>query len=126
MLKRLICLTSLGLAMAACATIVEGSTQTIAVDTPGVSGAQCTLKQSDKAYHVTTPGSVVVDKSKHDMSVTCKMAGYNDGFMVVQSMTEGATIGNLLAGGFIGYGVDAATGASNRYPAQVMVPMVRR
>jgi hypothetical protein len=33
-------------------------------------------------------------------------------------------VGNLVFGGIIGLGVDAATGAMNKYPATFQVPMV--
>lgn len=126
MMKRLLCATAFGLALTGCATLLEGTTQTIAVETPGAAGAQCTLYQAEKRYFLTTPGSVVVDKSKHDITIACKKWGYEDGFLQIESLTEGATLGNLVAGGFIGYGIDAATGAANQYPSQVSVTLVKR
>jgi len=34
------------------------------------------------------------------------------------------TFGNIIAGGVIGWGVDSATGADNKYPESVMVQLV--
>jgi hypothetical protein len=33
-------------------------------------------------------------------------------------------VGNIIAGGIIGVGVDAATGAMNEYPKSIEVPMI--
>lgn len=112
--------------LAGCATIVEGSDQAISVDTPNVAGAQCTLAQPDMKYYVTTPGTVTVKKSKHNITVTCKKDGFNDGVAVVPSTFEGATAGNIILGGLIGAGIDSSSGASNKYPNQIVVTMVKK
>ena len=36
---------------------------------------------------------------------------------------EGTTGGNVLAGGFVGLGVDAMTGAMFKYPDTIMIEM---
>jgi hypothetical protein len=36
---------------------------------------------------------------------------------------NGATVGNVIAGGIIGIGIDAATGANFNYPTEVNVAM---
>jgi hypothetical protein len=40
-----------------------------------------------------------------------------------RSSANGATLGNVLAGGVIGIGIDAATGANFNYPDTISVPM---
>jgi hypothetical protein len=107
-----------------CASVVEGTTQTIAVTTPPAEGARCILTSSEGVYYVTTPGNAAVHKTKHDLDVICKKDGYQDSTGKIQSHFNGATIANVLAGGIIGVGVDAATGANYNYPEQAAFPMV--
>jgi len=45
-----------------CATITKGTTQVVAVDTPGVPAATCTIQTQNGPQIVTTPGSVTADK----------------------------------------------------------------
>ena len=70
-----------------------------------------------------TPGSVTVGRSKHDISVRCVKAGYQDGVGVISSQFEGWTAGNILVGGVVGWGVDAASGAQNEYPKNFQIAM---
>jgi hypothetical protein len=48
---------------------------------------------------------------------------YQPGTAIIPSNIEGMTAGNLLFGGVIGIGVDAASGAMNKYPPQTDVVM---
>lgn len=57
------------------------------------------------------------------MTVRCSKEGQPDHIMQVSSSIKGMTWGNVLFGGFIGAGVDAATGAACEYPAIVPVSM---
>jgi hypothetical protein len=120
---RIASVIALGLMSTACASIIEGTTQKIALTTPPADGANCTLTNPEGSWTVTSPGTVKVHKSKRDLSVTCHKDGFQDGTATVQSHFNGATAGNILLGGVIGVGVDAATGANNNYPEKVEVPM---
>lgn len=119
--------TSLAVAVAGCATIVKGTTQTVSVNTPGVTGATCTLQSEAIGTKVVrTPGTLVLDKSAQNISVRCSKACYHDGVGVISSHTEEMTAGNVLVGGVVGLGVDAASGAMNKYNAEnsiVMTPI---
>ncbi|MCA0432806.1 MAG: hypothetical protein LCH46_06040 [Proteobacteria bacterium] len=72
---------------------------------------------------VTTPAIVTLDKSRHDINVQCKHGCYR-GSGVISSNLEGMTAGNLLVGGVVGLGVDAATGAMNKYAQYTQISMV--
>jgi phosphoketolase len=89
-----------------------------------VSGANCVLTSTEGTYYVTTPGNVTVHKTKNDLAVVCKRDGYEDAKTSVASHFNGATVGNVIAGGVIGIGIDAATGANYNYPDKFDVPMV--
>lgn len=106
-----------------CASIIKGSTAAINVTSPPVTGANCMLSSSQGNWQVTTPASVTVERSKEDIQVRCTKEGYQDATAIIPSNFEGWTVGNLVFGGIIGVGVDAATGAMNDYPNAFQVPM---
>lgn len=64
----------------------------------------------------TTPAEVQVRRAKAAIGVECSKAGYQTATRTVESKMEGATGGNVLAGSFVGLGVDAITGAMFKYP----------
>ena len=75
------------------------------------------------SWQMTSPGTVTVQRSKNDIQIHCTKEGYQDAAAVIPSTFEGWTLGNVLIGGIIGFGVDAATGAMNDYPNAFQVPM---
>src|SRR5262249_1604155 len=108
-------LAALGAALSGCATIIEGTTQSVSVSTTPEEGAQCTLTNSEGTWYLTSPGSTVVHKTKNDMNISCTKAGYQPGQIVAIAHFGGATAGNIIAGGVIGVAVDAASGANYYY-----------
>jgi hypothetical protein len=111
-------------ALAGCATIVHGTTQTVAINTPGVPGAICTLTSNSVGTQtVTTPGVVTLSKGSSSVAVRCSKECYNDGAGVLASNLDGVAAGNIVFGGVIGGGVDAATGALNQYAPQADIVM---
>lgn len=108
----------------ACASIVDGTTQTITVETTPA-GADCQfLRQGMTIASVTTPGGAVVEKTKHDMTVECTKDGYQVTKANLDSGTEGATWGNIILGGGIGWAIDSASGADNKYPEYVNLTLL--
>ncbi len=112
------------LPLAGCASIVEGTTQSIAITTAPVDGAKCTLISSQGTYYVTTPGNAIVHKTKTDLNVSCTKDGFQDAYLKISPYFNGVTVGNVLAGGLIGIGVDASSGANYTYPNFTVVPLV--
>jgi hypothetical protein len=111
-------------ALAACATITKGTTQVVAVNTPGVAAATCTLSSSAIGSRViVTPGTTSLEKSQESVAVRCTKECYVDGGGVIASNMEGMTAGNIILGGVIGLGVDAASGAMNKYTPEIQVVM---
>lgn len=104
-----------------CATIVEGTTQQLSVTSFPEQQAQCTLTNSQGTYFVSTPGTVTVHKTKTDLIVKCQKSGFDDSAQVQPARLTAATAGNILAGGIIGIGVDAASGANYYYDSPVTV-----
>jgi len=116
-------LAALGIAVSGCASIVEGTTQNFAVNTTPKGGAKCTLTNSEGTWYVTTPGSAQVHKTKHDLDITCALDGYKTAHQTISPHFNGATVGNVIAGGIIGIGIDAATGANFNYPGDTTLAM---
>lgn len=109
--------------LAGCATVVKGTSQQVSLDTPGYPGAQCILRSKDFGTRsVITPATFELPKSKHDVQVECRK-GCARGNGVISSNLEGMTAGNIVAGGVIGFGVDAATGAMNKYNENNQIAM---
>lgn len=89
-----------------CATIVKGTSQKvpIASDPPGAD----ILVDGSRVGQ--TPMAVEM-KRKHDHLVTIQKTGYRPQSVAVVKDVGGAVWGNIIAGGLIGWGVDATSGA---------------
>lgn len=102
----------------------RSTNQSIAVTTPGVSGASCILSVPGMAYNInSTPGTVTVKKSAHNIAVLCKKDGYEDGHARVRSVFQSIKLGYFLAAGAMGASIDARSGARFKYPNKVEVYM---
>lgn len=116
--------------LAGCASIVTGTTQSMAVETrtssgQEVMGANCRLVNSKGTWFVTTPGSVTVHRATvSPLSVNCTKEGQQQlGIADVKPKSKGMTWGNLLFGGVIGVITDGVTGAAGYYPSPITVIM---
>jgi hypothetical protein len=111
--------------LAGCGTITQGTSQNITI-TSTPPGGHCDLTR--KGEHVATldrtPGTVKVDKTKNDILLTCKLAGYQDASANLESGYGVGTFGNIILGGGIGWAIDSATGADNKYPSTANVQFV--
>lgn len=111
--------------LTACGTIVEGTHQDIAISsTPD--GAHCdAIRKGQKLGSVdSTPGKMTVRKTKDDILLKCTKVGYQESSQYLHSGMAAGTFGNIIAGGLIGWGVDSATGADNKYPESVNVQLI--
>ena len=123
-LKAVAAIAALGVAVSGCASIVEGTTQSIAITSTPAPGAKCTAKSSEGTYYVTTPGNITVHKTKNDLDMVCTLDGYKDNHSIIPTHFNGATVGNVILGGGVGLVIDAATGANFNYPTSFAVVMV--
>lgn len=92
-----------------CATIIQGTTQRVPVSSVP-SGAKVTVNEST-AY--TTPTVLELSRKEHH-TLQLSMEGYHPEVMKLESVTSAAVMGNILLGGLIGWGVDAASGGQYR------------
>jgi hypothetical protein len=118
---------SFALSLVGCASIVSGTSQIVSVETLSptgrVDGASCKLENDKGVYYVTTPGTVTIRRSYGDMNVKCEKANFPVGLATIKSSTKAMMAGNIIFGGFIGAGVDAASGAAYDYPVLFQVKM---
>lgn len=123
-LKSLLPLTLCVLA-AGCSTITTGTSQPITITTAKVTGAKCELVDSKNGRWVVgdTPGTMEITKGDGPLTVSCSKSGYKTTKIIVEEYFAGATLGNVILGGGIGIIVDAASGAAQEYPDEVLVWM---
>lgn len=111
--------------LGACSSIIEGRSQQILVNT-NPPGADCGLyRQNIRIATVqNAPGSALIEKTKHDIWVACVKQGYQMATYYNHSSAAGATLGNILLGGGIGWAIDSASGADNKYDSPVNMTLV--
>jgi len=98
------------IALAGCATVTRGTSEPLAIQSEP-DGARVELSSGQICI---TPCSIEL-KRKNDYLVFLRKDGFQPVEMRVESRVAGAGVagmaGNVLAGGIIGLGIDAATGA---------------
>jgi len=110
--------------LAACASVTSGTSQTLRLDTVPA-GADCALTRMGMFVGRVnpTPGTVTVHREKDDITVTCTRDGYQTGTFINKAGFEGATLGNVILGGLVGIAIDAASGANNKYDADMRITL---
>jgi len=102
---------AVGMVVSGCATVTRGTTETVAIQSEP-DGAKVELSSGQTCI---TPCSFEL-KRKNDYLVFLRKDGFQPVEMQIESRIAGAGVagmaGNVLAGGIIGLGIDAATGAS--------------
>lgn len=111
--------------LAGCSSIIEGTSQQIQVNT-NPAGADCTLERQGEviARVQNTPNGATIKKTKYDITVRCQKAGYQEATYLNHSGAAGATFGNIVLGGGVGWAIDSASGADNKYDGVVNLSMV--
>ena len=105
----LICLA--GLALAGCATVTRGTTTQVQIlsEPPGATA------RTSMGHQCSTPCTLQMSR-KDEFAVVFTMPGYEDQTVNVRTQLAGAGAagfaGNVVLGGVVGMGVDAATGAT--------------
>ncbi len=117
----LICAVPLG----ACSSIIEGTSQEIAVNT-NPSGAECNFIREGRSIGriSRTPSALTIKKTKHDITIECDLDGYQTATFHNKSDVADATFGNIVLGGGIGWAIDSASGADNMYTSPVNITLV--
>ena len=126
MLIRLLLAAAISAPCLGCASVTRGTTENISISsTPA--GATAELSGLDNPAACVTP-CVVVAKRSADITVTFNKEGYEPQVIPLTKEIPGTGAagfaGNLLLGGLVGMGVDAATGAAlDHKPNPVVVTL---
>ena len=91
-----------------CATVINGTSVDYKM-TSEPSGARMDLSTGSSCV---APCKMSL-KRRHDIRIDVSKAGYKPTYVLVQSKTGGAVVGNLLLGGLVGGVVDSANGSTN-------------
>jgi hypothetical protein len=123
---RLVGIVALAAAVGGCASVTRGTTENISI-TSTPSGAEATISGLDVPTACVTPCAIVAKRSA-DISITFAKPGFETEVVTltkeVPATGAAGFAGNVLAGGLIGMGVDAATGAAQDHkPNPVIVTM---
>jgi len=122
-MRILVCAAAL-LLTSACSSVIDGTSQTLTFES-NPTGADCSLERNGVAIgNVKTPGGIVVQKTKHNIKVTCQKEGYQEATAHLKSGVAGATFGNIILGGGIGWAIDSASGADNKYDEITTITLV--
>jgi hypothetical protein len=123
-MRNIILVASLSLLSGACASVIDGTNQEIAIAS-NPSGANCDLTRNKGLLSsIVTPQTITIKKTKHDISVACNKTGYQTSTAVLTSKIQDATWGNIVLGGGIGWAIDSASGADNKYDKQLTVTLI--
>ena len=114
----LVAATAIGVMLSGCATITQGSSQSVSI-TCNVEGATVFL---DDLKIGTTPFQGTIKKGKNTIRV--EMDGYKTATVALQKKTDGWFWGNIIFGGLVGSTTDGISGAAYVYaPATYQVDL---
>jgi hypothetical protein len=123
---RIVGVVALAAALGGCASVTRGTTENISISsTP--SGAEATITGLEVPTACITPCAIVA-KRNADITVAFAKDGYEPEMVQltkeIPSTGAAGFAGNILVGGLVGMGVDAATGAAQDHkPNPVIVTM---
>jgi hypothetical protein len=119
-LIRLTLVLALPALFANCATVVEGNSQSITVQTEPTAAA-CTLERGGTVVAAVnpTPGTARIEKSTRGITVICRKDGHQEARAELDAEFQPMTLGNVIIGGLVGVVIDAASGAIAKYPGEV-------
>ena len=113
-------------AMTGCASITEGTDQTVKVETVAeggaeIPGAQCELHNDKGAFSVLSGASTTVRRSGANLMIQCTLEGQAPATGQAISRSNAGMAGNILIGGAIGAAIDVGTGAAYTYPTWIQL-----
>lgn len=97
--------TVLLVGLSGCATIINGTTQAVSFTTKPEGAAV----KAGEGMTCQTPCKLTLAR-KQDHAILINKEGYEDASLTIQHVISGAVAGNIIAGGLIGWGIDAISG----------------
>jgi len=120
-----IALLALALGLSACGEWLGGREEQEIIVKTDPAGADCSFERRGVAiaHLAPTPGAVYIQKSRDDITLTCRKDGYQVGSQLVESGTNGATLLRVVALSPLDWPVEAIIGSDNKYQHQVTVTL---
>ena len=122
-------IAAIGAALSGCATVFEGTSQEITVNT-NPEGATCVfMRQGLEVGRIgNTPGAANIKKSKYDVTIKCNKQGFSEASYLNHSGTTATIAANVAADLILTAGlssiVDSADGADNKYDSAVNLSLI--
>jgi hypothetical protein len=112
------------LACTGCASVTQGTTHSLRIETvtaqgQQLDGADCTLANDQGTTIAKSGTSTQVRRSSKDLEVSCAAAGLPDAKGRLVSRANAGLAGNIIIGGAVGAVIDHNTGAAYTYPGWV-------
>jgi len=109
---------------AGCASVTQGTTHSLRIETETSSGqnvvdADCALSNDQGTTHARSGETTIVRRSSKDLEITCSKAGLPDAGARLVSRANAGLAGNIILGGAIGAMIDHNSGAAYTYPGWV-------
>lgn len=125
LLAPLIVLSGLCCGISGCATLVEGSSQVVRIETDP-SEASCAILRNGQVVSTipSTPATVSVFKEKGALRLRCNKPGYLQAELQQTAEFSGTVIGNIFFGGLVGAAIDMGSGATHKYPEMVVLTLI--
>ena len=124
-MKYLLIPAAIAVGLSACATVTRGTTNQIQFRSEPT-GARVVTSLN---HECTTPCTITVNR-KEEFQAVFTLPGYREGRIEVKSQVAGAGVagfaGNVLIGGVIAMGVDAATGSTLEHVPNPVVAILER
>lgn len=107
-----------------CASVTQGTTQPLRIDTENAKGeliddADCALTNDHGTTHAQSGRTSPVRRSGQDLNITCTSPGQPEASGRLVSRANAGLAGNVIIGGAIGALVDHNSGAAYTYPSWV-------
>lgn len=113
------------LLLSSCATIMDGNDQKITINTTPP-GSNCTLNRNGETIaNVNAPGTISIEKTKHDIDIKCSKPGYQTASYHNHSGIDWWTAGNLAILTPTGWAIDSIAGSDNKYDSQVNITLTK-
>ena len=106
--------------LSGCATIMKDDSQPVSFS----SEPDNAVVKLNSIARGKTPVTIMVKRSMKDTIVSIEKHGYITETFPLEKTLSAMTFGNIIFGGIIGIGVDAATGKNTDYPDSVHVNLV--
>jgi Short C-terminal domain len=119
---QLVTLVASGMVLASCASIVEGTDQSIAVNLSPENASCRVIRQGSQVASISRTNRFLnLSKSKYDLIIECQAKGYLDDSISIESSASGwGVVGCFLIDLCI---TDYATGALNKYPKTINIAL---